>query len=76
MRRYRSQAVHAALSSDFQREDKVVLSASTSPMMRGEDLMVWEPEQSWVLNGLLDADGRPMERVVANQPIGFLARHD
>src|SRR3954447_15435778 len=25
--------------------------------MRGEDLMVWEPEQSWVLNGLLDADG-------------------
>jgi hypothetical protein len=57
MQRYRSQPVHAALSSASGQEDKVVLG----PMMRGEDLMVWEPEQAWVLNGLLDADGRPME---------------
>jgi hypothetical protein len=73
MRRYRSRTVHGSLLLAPEQEDKV---GASSPMMRGEDLMVWEPEQSWVLNGLLDADGRPMERVVANQPIGFLARHD
>src|SRR3954447_11577157 len=27
----------------LEQEHKVVLSSSTSPMMRGEDLMVWEP---------------------------------
>jgi hypothetical protein len=45
-------------------------------MVRGEHLMAWDAEQEWVLNGLLDADGRPMERFVGIAPIGFLARHD
>src|SRR4051812_38140340 len=61
MQRHRSQPVHGPLFSALEQEHNVVLSASTSPMMRGEDLMVWEPEQEWVLNGLLDrrraADG-------------------
>ena len=48
MQRHRSQPVHGTLFSASEREHNVVLSASTSPMMRGEDLMVWEPEE---LNG-------------------------
>src|SRR3954451_6573245 len=59
MQRHRSQPVHGPLFSASEREHNVVLSSSTSPMMRGEDLMVWEPEQEWVLNGLLDARRLP-----------------
>ena len=55
MQRHRSQPVHGTLFSASEREHNVVLSASTSPMMRGEDLMVWEPEQEWALNRLLEA---------------------
>src|SRR4051794_17100518 len=51
MQRHRSQPVHGRLFSAPEQEHNVVLSASTSPMMRGEDLMVWEPEEDWVLNG-------------------------
>jgi hypothetical protein len=51
MQRHRSQPVHGPLFSALEQEHNVVLSASTSPMMRGEDLMVWEPEEDWVLNG-------------------------
>src|SRR4051812_32542584 len=43
MQRHRSQPVHGPLFSASEQEHNVVLSASTSPMMRGEDLMVWEP---------------------------------
>jgi len=43
MQRHRLQPVHGTLFSALEQEHNVVLSSSTSPMMRGEDLMVWEP---------------------------------
>lgn len=45
----------------------------TEPHNKAVDgLTVYEPEAHWMLTGLLDADGQPMQAYVGPDPIGFL----